>query len=849
MVPNQNVTATKPNKGSIPILLLFFIMLPGLLAYMWVEVSLNTVLVQLYASGLETLVGEYAELAEHVELIGRIVSGFGLALAVATAIPKNMLALNIAPFVGAFSRRFVVFMLLWIVSVPALRITVDQLVISTSPETKLAAVRSLLFKEVLDRQMVIFDRAEAMNSIVADDERRKLLVALLPSLALMSTAVDSTIAAQTENMMVTLMERDQEAYFNSKIFPLYEQARAQYDKELKHYLATQKAMAKIRQNFTGPSAFKREFGELQRKIDAQLAQEWLVYQQGFDNDAEFVEPLVKRYVEVYRGQVQRLRKKSCDSNCVDALRQQWHDYMQNEIDSGRIAGLRLLSLDDEPWLYHKYLAGITRSFRAKLQDARIAYLEHRYPFDDDLDQHEFVAQAAIKQIVVQVAREQGYKVSATWLRSDSTPIRRSLQERARVEIDKTWRQYQATSKLKFSNRNMDKIDIAKHSSTRAMFKQILKEHYYSSYQHTTGREHLFKRWVASLDNANFVRMLTDATAQSAFAPGGMFYQIGSDAVRLSFIPPVAITASLFAIFSLLFQFGRASYQSNRVIGFSYFSVIGIGIVLIGTVGINHRNSYAMAMNEFIKQTVVQTAEPSVLDKATATLLGGIIDIEEWLLHVTGGQGLTALSSLVDTQAQSERPNKVYRTFEQTQRFDQLARDLVVISGQVEVPYDFNVAVIKRDERMGFYAGLNYGSDGQLEEVALPNILASKEVGYLLDQKWFLKPNPAQDALLLLQNYDSMEGWKEIKHMGRVSIRELLEQRALTVMQQSNNPQIKRIHNTDRERYNSLIFVQRGNGSVYECFQMPPLTIENLLQISRQQEIEGQSRFKCRGDLF
>ena len=825
--------------------LLLLLALLGLPMYMWVEISMNTVLVQLYATGLETLLGRYAELAEHVELIGRIVSSFGLALAITLALPAKLFALHRFPFIGIFSRRALLFVMLWIASVPMLRITVDQFVMVTSAETKLAAVRSLLFKEVLDRKLAAFDNADAMNAIIADDERRSLLVALLPSLALISPAVDSTIKAQTEQMVVTLMKRDQEAYFNNTIFPVYQRARAQYDREWQKYSTAKTAVAKIRRKYTDYNTLNQLYNQLQHDIDSMLAREWLLYQQGFDQEGVFVAPLAARYLSLYRQQIKLLRNQKCYNTCLEDIRQQWHQYLQNEIDAGRLAGIALLSTEDEPWLYHKYIAGITVSFTSMLKDARSNFLKQRFPFDDNLEQYQFVQRPEINAMVLQLARQNGYQVADNWTRSDASPIRRALQSSARVKMDKAWRQYSSNSKLALTTRSMDKVAFAQHSVTRAMLKQTLGTHFFNNYQRYTGRDALYQHWQASLDNTNFVRMLTDAAAKSAFAPGGMFYEIGSDAVRLSFIPPVAITASLFAILSLLIQFGGACYRRHSRLGQSYVVLLGVGIVFVLGSGINHKNSFAMAMTEFSEQSLTL----NMLDKTTATLLGGILDIEEWLLDVTGGNNLDSIDALFREQAKSVHPHKLYQVFTTLDLFDENIRALALWSGQIQSPYDFNVAVIKRDSRLAFYAGLNYDSNGKLEALSLPNVLASSEMGYLLDQKWFIKPDLKQDALLLLQSFNSTEGWKEIKHLGRVSMRELIEQQALKWLQHSPRRQVQRIHDSFTAGYNNLIFVQLGRGNRYECFQLPTLTINNLLAMSRQQAVAGQKRFACTGELF
>lgn len=839
--------APRRQRAGLKTALVLTLGLLGLAIYLYVELALNVTLVSLYSSGLAALIDDYRELGNHIEFIGRLISGFGLALGISLLLPRALLRkLPVSETQG----RLLGFVLLWLVSVPALKLAVEQLVISTTPQEKLASVRSLLFREALDRELLAFDGAETLNEIVQNPQQRALLVALLPSLALVSNAVDGTIEAQTEAMVVAMMERDQRAYFREQVFPTYQRAWSAYDNEWNRYQKAQEEARAVRQRLTAPGVMEAKFNQLQTGIDQQLAEEWRLYQTAFDEVDEYVEPLVATFLPEFRQRTPRYRSSKCNRSCRDEITSEWVRLVEYHQAQGfpRLDGVIFPDPDD--WFATSYVFGREIHLKVVFQHARERYLAQRFPFDDDLDQDEFVAQPSIQRLVVAHARAQGYAVADDWQRSDFQAIRQLLQSQAQQAIDAVWLAYQQQSRFRFVDRTLDQGEYAREPKVDGMHREILGALYFKGYRRSLGFDALFARWAETEENANFVRMLTDAAAEAAFSPGGLMYDLGVDAVRLSYVPPVAIVASFSAILMLVGRFGGVVHRQAPLLGKGYFATIGLlAIIAVSAVG-NSKNSYANAMREFGQQTVTLTAP----ELAFATFLGGVIDAERFLLNRVPTPGLKALNGFFDVAPQAGVGQQIYaRAAQLDDRLHQTLLALMMLKKEIEhsavAPFDFNLAVIKADERVGLYAGLNYDAEGRLSKVSIPNVLASDEVGFAIEQRWIYRPDALRDAYAVLNSYAKPDGWMAMREVGKTSLRQELERRTLLVLRDTRNRQLQRVHEAYAQGHNNLIFVQRGRGSVYDCYQMPRLTIENMAQLAARQVIEGQRKFECRGELF
>ena len=167
--------------------------------YVALELSLNLLLIELYAKPLEMVFGDLYITAERLELFGRTLSGFGLALAIVSFIPNQLFnglqGINSETADASAKTKWlyrpVVFLVLWALIIPMLRVTVDSVVNTTSNTGKLSAVRAIVYKEAYLAKAVSIEGFPEFDNIVNDPQQRDLMVALIPSLAYFSSGFNT----------------------------------------------------------------------------------------------------------------------------------------------------------------------------------------------------------------------------------------------------------------------------------------------------------------------------------------------------------------------------------------------------------------------------------------------------------------------------------------------------------------------------------------------------------------------------------------------------------------------------------------------------------------------------------
>ena len=195
--------------------------------YVAFELSLNLLLIDLYSQPLSSIMGDKRIAAERLELFGRVLSGFGLALAIVSFVkPTKFNILGGAANAtdtqineqGKWLVRPLAFLLIWLLIIPFLRLSVDAVVDTTSNKRKLAAVRAIVYKEAYLAQAVQIQGFPEFDEIAQDEARRDLFIALIPSLAYFSTGFNSLIESNLENMANHyLLNRQEEVFLNDGV--------------------------------------------------------------------------------------------------------------------------------------------------------------------------------------------------------------------------------------------------------------------------------------------------------------------------------------------------------------------------------------------------------------------------------------------------------------------------------------------------------------------------------------------------------------------------------------------------------------------------------------------------------
>lgn len=838
--------------------------------YVSLEAQINVALIKLYSLPLQDIFGEYRDVAHHIEFIGRIVTGFGLSLAFVSLLPWHKITRpEIKPKTkptsdeatpspqqeedAALPSRHTVnwllrptaILLFWLMAIPSLHVVVEFAVHCSDDQTKLSALRSVVFKESLQRDMLRFEGSELMDTLAADPDKRELLVAMLPSLSLFAPSVRAIIADRTDAMAVQFIENRQQQGFEQEALAIIKQVRQGYNQEWQQY---QSAQQEAQQHFLTTSSFakrKQLADQLQYQASQVLDRHWKNYANGYENSFDDIEPLANTFYDDFK----KYRKRALNDDCIrydpcfEGVNREFSKWMEGagkllERD-GKTFGLKFEQ--DHQWFYKNYIGGKKNNFRAYLSEGRELYLASLYPFDDDLDRDEFLQQPSVRAKAVEFIRQQDLDVDDSWSLNNPQQLLGALVQRSDRRVEQVWEVYQKKSKFKETNRTLSKISFAKLPQARSFFAATLGKYYTPSYEIYHNSNQIYDAWQATLNNANFVKMLTDAAAQTAFAPGGTFYQLGLDAVQFSAVPPISIVLSFIAILVLavkLYLFLRSEVPKLSVL-----FLCGLTLFMGYTfyTALNHPTAYWKVMREFSTQTV----QANRIEQASAVALGGFLDLEAKLLSSVSFN-IRSLNQL----AEEPNGNEFHRAYLHAKTVDQwvyqrLPLDWILPSEQ---GYDFNFSVYKRDERLGFYAGLQFDGD-KLESVSIPNVMRSAELGFLLEQRWFLAPNYQDLLVTFADNARDPEHWLDVTQYGRVSLLEKLEQQTEKWLQQENNPYKRRIDSARALGQTNLLLIQQGKKSRYDCYQLPVLTISNLVEMVNGQQVSNAEQYRCNEEIL
>ncbi|MGB1198579.1 MAG: hypothetical protein ACPG46_05985 [Thalassotalea sp.] len=162
--------------------------------YVGLELAFNLLLIEIYSKPLELLFGEYKLVAERLELFGRILSSFGIALVLTPIIFKTFFerpegkcqSENTVYTTKKWAAKICVLVFVWWALIPLQRVLVDGWIHGTSNSSKLSAVRAIVYKEGDLADRIAIENFDEFNAIAQDPERRDLVVALIPSLAYFS---------------------------------------------------------------------------------------------------------------------------------------------------------------------------------------------------------------------------------------------------------------------------------------------------------------------------------------------------------------------------------------------------------------------------------------------------------------------------------------------------------------------------------------------------------------------------------------------------------------------------------------------------------------------------------------
>lgn len=828
--------------------------------YIWLEINLNAALVLLYSESLNNVFGQYSTVAHDIELFGRIITSFGLALTLVTFVPDTWFHwarkeedTTPLPLKAVWLYRPIAFVALWIVLVPFLRLVVDTAVYESSNTDKLSAIRAVVFKEAYSRNMIEFAASKSLTDVVKDEKQRKLVIALIPSLAYFSPSVKQLIQDRTEDLAISFMESEQESAFIKEANPLIQQNISFRNKEWAFYKKAQQDFSSQEDKVGSFVKLKKLTDTKQKEVSQRVHNIWNSFNKDRQNAYDYIEPFITHYYnKEFKPDLKKYHRSSCDSRCKNNLNNQWSQKIKGlytEVNGKRVF-FDLVIDADEKWLSGKY--NKKDSFRIKLKNSRNRYLSKLYGVPIDIEYEAFVAHTSTTELIVNILAKDNIKLPKSWTINDAITLKSAIKAKYKVLADLAWVNYEKASLLDIKNHNLGKLSFNKHDALHQWYRKNLGRFYYQGYQVYHSGDEVYNRWQANIDNLNFIRMLTDTAASVAFAPGGTFYQLGIEAVKFSVIPPISIVLSFIAIFALIIKFliylkhNDAKLKASIIVGLVF---VFVAFPLIKNV--TSPTSFFNIMDEFSQKTTSIKSS----DHLFSQVFGISLDIESFVYQFQQSSGagisLSSIAKLSKSLSRDELSNYAFfRRYDNwfNQTFDFVPKLIGV--GDSKPPYDFNLTVYKRNLNLGFYVGLQYDK-GQVTKVTIPNVLANTDAGFLLDQKLFYKPNYSQLFTEYVMSIGDVDYWLSVSDpdYARQSMLSTVEQKALKLFQAESGSNYSRlIAKSLKNNNHNLLLIQQQQGSKFDCYELPQLSIVNLLDGFSGNAFPDASKFQCKGGI-
>ncbi|MCL1051205.1 hypothetical protein L2755_16455 [Shewanella abyssi] len=814
------------------------------MVYVCLELSLNILLIDMYAQPIQAVFGEHRMTAERLELFGRTLSGFGLALALATFIPAKIF--NV--FIGDEAKKVVankpiepktaqlingvfrplLLVLLWALIIPCLRIAVDGVVDTTSNDKKLSAVRAIVYKEAYLAETVAIEGFPEFDDIVSDPQRKDLMVALIPSLAYFSAGFNQLIESNLENMADQFLLNRQEVSFITEAIPRIRQFDRTYKQELASYQKASKAYLVALKKENNYSLIEQERLSLLNQANASITDHWKRYSQALLDADNYRKDVAEDANNAIRKGYSSVKddyfSSSCKSDCRQQLKVDFAEYLSTlKYDTGESFGV-YLTADDitvAKMLKSKYY------LMSMFERGRIKYLHRQYGIPEDMEYEQYNSSSQAVSVAVNVFKKQGVTVANDWTLSDQRGLHKAIEAKYKGRAKALWNDYRKNATFSVTKPRLDRVGFARLPQVTQYAKQTLGNYYLAEFTPSISERKYKKLWLAKQDNISFIKMVTSTAATAAFSPGGSMFMLGKDAVKLAVIPPMSIAASLLAIFLLFIKLGVYLWSQSK--GYLTLAMLA-GILAFGVpVGnsMADKNAYHVMMGNFAE--AFSTVDP--FDKFFTIGFGYVLDIENGIFQTY--RDLT----VVKLVGQIIKYRPPYQLQDQAQPVEAIAEhdehflcaydDFAYTwlsflpkhygFGEVIKPFDTNITVLKQDLNVGAYIGVRLENE-KVTSVNMPNFLQNSDIGVLADQKFFYKPDVAGLVSEFASNFDDPQYWLKLGQgdIGKESLMQKLEINMAAYL--NNQPATLSLLNTlHKKGQNNLILLELKRNKKYRCF--------------------------------
>lgn len=852
-------------------------MLLGLFTvYVCLELSLNILLIDMYAQPIQAVFGEHRITAERLELFGRTLSGFGLALAVATFIPAKQFNLLIrdksqkvtsnttltpktARLINGIFRPLLL-VIVWALIIPCLRIAVDGIVDTTSNDKKLGAVRAIVYKEAYLAETVAIEGFPQFDEIVSDPKRRDLMVALIPSLAYFSSGFNQLIESNLENMADQFLLNRQEEYFIKDAIPRIRQFDRTYKQELASYQKASKDYLEALKKENNYSLIERERAALQNKANDKINNHWKSYSQALLDADNYKKEVAEDSTNAIRKGYSSVKDDYFSSNCNSACRRQLKvDFAQYlttlKYDTGESFGV-YLTADDitvAKMLKSKYY------LMAMFERGRINYIHRVYGIPEDMEYEEYNQSTQALKIALGQFKEQGVKVADNWSFNDERALHKAIEAKYKGRAKALWDEYRKSSRFAVAKPRIDRVGFARLPQVTQYAQKTLGSYYLAEFSPSISERKYKKLWLNKQDNISFIKMVTSTAATAAFSPGGSMFMLGKDAVKLAVIPPMSIAASLLAIFLLFIKLAVYLWPKNK--GYLTLAMLAGILAFALPVGasITNKNAYHTMMGNFAK--AFSTVDP--FDKFFTVGFGYVLDIENGIFQTYRDLKVVRLvGKIIKYQPPHQADDSVNTPSEAIAVHDEhllrsyddfayhwlsfLPKSLGL--GEVIKPFDTNITVLKQDMNVGAYMGVRLENE-KVAAVSMPNFMQNSDIGLLADQKFFYKPDVKGLVEEFSSNYDDPQYWLQLSqgNIGKQSLMQKLELNMAAYLN-SNASTLALLNTLNNKGQNNLILLELERNKKYRCFVLGVVDAQMISDSINVNFFDYQELPKCKAVL-
>jgi hypothetical protein len=829
-----------------------FFLFAAFCLYALLELSLNLLLIDTYSQPLETVMTQEANFASSLELFGRILSGFGLALALVSFL--NPALFNIAGEQesthqnrinkqGKWIVRPLCFVLIWAIMVPFLRITVEGFVDNTSNDKKLAAVRAIVYKEAYLSNAVQIEGFPEFDDIANDPARKDLFVALIPSLAFFSSGFNSLIESNLEGMANHQLLNRQEKMFLEQAVPKIRAFDSLFNSEYERYKKASSEYFEIANQEKNFALLEQQRIALLNKANDSVNANWQLYIERLKT----VENYNKQYTtstnirDLYRKHRKRYRSSKCDPSCMDQQQQLFATYMNNlTFEDGTSFGIYLEAEE----------VSLTKIFKSAdslefiFERGRKRLIQMAFDLNDESTYETYIASDNARKIAVRSIQESGYAISDDLQLDDNATLREVIAQQYRGKAQAIWAQYIADSSFKFDSPGLGRITFAKQAVVIDASKRMLGQDFYlpiftpglstSEYQ---------KVWLDNQDNISFIKMVTSTASAAAFSPGGAMFELGNDAVTLAVIPPVSIAASLLAIIMLFTKISIYYWRKHK----AYFviAIIAGCVALVLPIASSFMSdkSYHGMMARFSKEIGTIDTFDSVFTQA----FGYVLDAETGLYKQYRGIDFV---KLVDTALRNSNMGQTSESTSLRRLDDTLTETFNFLpsllgTGRVVEPFDANITILKQDMNVGAYMGLRL-KEQQVESVKMPNFLAQSDLGLLFEQKVFFNPDWESLSIEFLNNANDPQYWIKVANgqLAKQSAKAMLEGRMASYLN-SSPKSLKAIIDLAKQNKRNILLLQLEQSDNYRCFVLENIDASMVVNLIQGQYNRYQEITNCR----